>query len=140
MDPIKQLGASILDILTQVRENGGVVDYSKIETDEFLKFPEDGFYLHAKNGAGNVSDCRIYFESIDNYFPAKLSTRGEFSDLSTLEDFVSKLGAPMREIKSVRIPGAEPTLPGKAFQYGDKKIVAYTADGVSVSYIHIKSS
>ncbi|QEM80901.1 hypothetical protein [Halomonas binhaiensis] len=138
MDPIDLFEKDIMEILSELRESGGVVEYSQVEGDEFLKFPENGFYLHSKNGTGKISDCRIYFEGRDEYFPAKISTRGEFGELSTLDDFEAKLGSPIKEVRAVKIPGASPTLPGKVFEYDGKKITVYSSDGSSVSYIHIK--
>lgn len=138
MDPINFFGKDIMEALSELRAEGGVVEYSQIEGDEFLKFPESGFYVHSKNGTGKIFDCRIYFEGRDEYFPAKISTRGEFGELSTFGDFEAKFGSPVREVRAVKIAGAASTLPGKVFEYNGKKVTVYSSDGDLVAYIHVK--
>ena len=131
-------GRNVLELLAEQREEGKIVEYSKIEGDEFVKCPEDGFFLHAKNGNGLITDCRIYFESRDGYFEAAVNTRGEFGELNTVEQFENKFGPPTKEISAIQIPGAEPTLPGKIFNHGDKRLTVYSDNGIDVSYIHLK--
>lgn len=140
MVPTEYLGRNILELLSEIREERGVVEYSQIEGDEYLKFTECGYYLHSKNGTGEVSDCRIYFERRDNYFPAKISTRGKFGAFSTLGDFEVRFGPAVRDVRAIKIPGAEPTLPGKIFEIDGQRVTAYSSDGNMISYIHVKSA
>jgi hypothetical protein len=138
MDPISFFGRNIFHVLNEVRDQEKVVEYSQIEGDEFLKFSESGFYLHSKNGSGEIFDCRIYFVSRDGYFPANIPNRGLFGELENLGDFEKKFGRAVKEIRAVKIPGAEPTLPGKIFENDGKKITAYSSDGNLVDYVHVK--
>lgn len=140
MVPTDYFGQNMLNLLSDLRAKGGVVEYSQIERDEYLKFPDNGFYLHSKNGTGEVSDCRIYFEARDNYFPAQTSVRGKFEAFSTLEDFETGFGPAIRDVRAIQIPGAEPTLPGKIFEIDGQRVTAYSSDGNMVSYIHVKSA
>lgn len=140
MVPTEYLGRNILELLGEIRDEGGVVEYSQVEGDEYLKFPESGFYLHSKNGTGEVSDCRIYFEGRDNYFPAKISTRGKFGAFPTFGDFEAEFGPAVRDVRAMKIPGAEPTLPGKIFEIDGRRVTAYSSDGDNIAYIHVKSA
>lgn len=137
MNPTIFFGKQILKVLEEFRSSNGVIDYTKVEGDEFLKFLEDGYYLHSRNGTGEINNCRIYFESRDGYFPAKISSRGEFGECSTLADFEAKLGTSVKEIRAVKIPGAEPTLSGKFFKHHELTVKVYSSDGHTVSYIHL---
>jgi hypothetical protein len=138
MRPIEYLGRNILEVLSEVRRAGGVIEYSLIEGDEYIKFPEEGFFLHSMNGTGEISDCRIYFEGAQSYFPAKTAARGKFAALSNLEGFETVFGPAVRDIRAIKITGAEPTLPGKVYEVDGQKVTVYSADGHKVSYIHVK--
>lgn len=137
MDPTKFLGRRILDVLAQVRGNEAVVEYSKIEGDEFLKFPERGFYLHAKNDSGIIFDCRIYLVKDETYFSANDETRGVFALIKTIFDAERKFGASASEIKSIRIPTRPPTLPGRVFLDGDTMIKAFFDVDGQIRYFHV---
>lgn len=137
MDPTSFFGQNILAVLGKLRSAEEIVDYSKVEGDEFLKLPERGFYLHSKNGNGVIFDCRIYFVGDEEYFLSRDSVRGKFASISNISDLENMLGACVREIKSVRIPTRPPTLPGKEFVDGINTVKAFMADGENISYIHI---
>ena len=138
MVPTDFFGLNIIDVLQTFREREAVAAYSKIEGDEFLKLPEEGFYLQAKNRSGIVSSCRIYFENRDDFISAKLATRGVFSNLDTLADFARVFGPPVKDIRAIKIPGADPTLPGEMFVWDDKSVSVYCEYEDRVSYVQIR--
>ena len=61
----------ILEVLQDFKKIYPIVEFSHIEDDEFLKVPEEGFYLQASNGSNLISSYRIYIHPIDGYSSAK---------------------------------------------------------------------
>ena len=138
MDPTDFFGRDILSVLNQFRDGEKIVDYSKIEGDEFLKLLEKGFYLHSKNGNGKIFDCRIYFSAYEGYFPSESETRGDFAGVEKINDLGGLLGRHTREIRSIKIPGRPATLSGKEFHADGRIVTAFSEDGEHITYLHIK--
>ncbi len=138
MDLKRYLGKAIGLALDDLRDASDIVEYAKVERDEFVKLPELGFYLHATDGLSIVSGYRVYLEAVDDYWQASKEIRGEFGDIVTIDDLNRKLGKPIREVPSIRIPGRPQTLRGYWYAYCDVQVAAhYHADG-RVSYIQVK--
>lgn|SRR5690606_14561559 len=139
MELIKYFGQNILDVLTSLREKEHIVDYGKVERDEFLQLPECGYYFQAKNGVGKISDIRIFLEQHDGFFPSKSELRGKYDNVKNFADMNNLLGQPLKEIRSMKIPGTPPTLPGKQYSDGDFIVSAFSEDGENITFIHIKT-
>lgn len=137
MDPTDVFGEEIAAVLDRLRASEAVVDYAKVEGDEFLKLPERGFYLHARDGTGVVSDCRIYFVAADDYFPAGDEVRGRYRGIRAVADLENMLGPSVGEIRSVRIPTRPPTLPGREFVDGPLRVKAFFERPEEIRYIHV---
>lgn len=118
MVPTSYFGQAILSVLDQMRDDETVVEYAKIEGDEFLKLPEKGFYLHSKNGNGTIFDCRIYLRKDEEFFPADAEPLGKFASVDTVSDVEEILGKSTRSLRSISIPTRPPTLPGREFSDG----------------------
>ncbi len=140
MNLTEYFGRNITDVLLQLKKSNETISYAKIAHSEFVELPESGYYLQAKYGTGVISVFRLYFCAYNEFFPADISTRGEFGDLFTLKDFEERFGAAVKDVRAFKMPGAEPTLPGKLFKIEGKKITAYSSDGTTVAYIHVKST
>ena len=112
----KYLSKSIVSVLLEAIKDCDIVSYSKIELDQFLNFEEEGFYLQAKNGADEISDVRIYLLPDQEFYPASKSVLGYFSELRTIDLAREYFGEPTKTIRSLKIPGAEPTFPGLMFK------------------------
>ena len=141
MDLEKYLSKNILDVLTQFRLKFDLVDYVKIEEEEFLKLTEEGFYLHAQNGDGKISGVRIYFLNFDDYLAADIKTLEHYKKIMTVKSALKQYGEPLRKIRSIRIPPLPATLPGLAFEdsSGENIISIYfQPDEDQVTYAHIK--
>lgn len=138
MELNRYIGLSVDDALRLVKDSELIVSYGKIEGTEFIEVPEKGYYLQANDGSGIVSEYRIYFEQNGDYFPSSAGLRGPYSELITVSDAEVFFGPAIREIRSVRIPGAKPTLPGKAFVVDNVKIIIYTSDGTNITCLHRK--
>ena len=138
MEPISFIGKDILSVLNDLRSEE-IVDYAKTEGDEFLHLKEKGFYLHSKNSTGKIFDCRIYFVSHEDYFPARDISRGKFAGISSFSDMNNLIGPCERELRALNIPGRPPTLPGKQYVDGDFLISAFSDNGESITFIHVKT-
>ena len=139
MDPTNFFGRDILEVLSQLRAQEEIVDYSKIEGDEFLKLPEKGFYLHSKNGDGKRFDCRIYFSPYEEYCSSESKARGQFAGFKKINELEMLLGRHTREIRSIKIPGRPVTLSGKEFHDDGRIVTAFAKDGENITYLHIKT-
>lgn len=137
MDPTSYLGKTILSVLNDLRESEEIIDYSKVDGDEFLKLQEKGYYLHSKNGDGIIFDCRIYLAACDEYFPSATTARGKFASVVSIADLEELLGPSKHEIKSIRIPTRPPTLSGKEFVDGDRIVKAFYESEGEIRYLHI---
>jgi hypothetical protein len=91
-----------------------IVEYVKVEDDEFLKLPECGVYFHAGSD-GVIVACRVYYQASGEYFPADAETKTACADVETIEESIAKYGTPLRNVPSNRIPGKAPTSPGCEF-------------------------
>lgn len=132
------IGRKIIDVLQEIRASSRLILYEKTEGNEFVELPEDGIYFQSKNDTGIVSGFRIFLMNYEKYLSAKDNIKGRYSNLFVLEDFERRFGSPIRDIKAIKIPGSEPTFPGKAFVDNERLITAYYADNLSVAFIHIK--
>lgn len=137
MDLDDFFGKPILKVLEKFTKQYPVVDYSKVETDEFLKVAEQGFYLQAQNGNGVISSYRIYLKSYDNYYPADESIKTSYTNFQTVEKVKNKFGSDSSQIPSITIPGLNPTLPGIKYRYKDLELSFYYESN-SVVYIHVE--
>ncbi len=137
MDPTKFLGLDIMQVMQTFRTSEAVFDYVKADGHEFVNFLEQGFYLHAKSRNGVIFDCRIYFKCDEGFLESAAEVRGRFSAVAKIVDLERLLGAPIKEIRSFKIPGRPATRPGKEFLDGDLKVKAfYDTDG-AVIYLHL---
>lgn len=139
MDPTNFFGKNIVSVLEKLREEEDILEYSKIEGDEFIKLPEKGFYLHSKEGSGKIFDCRIYFYPYDGYFPSSNSVRGKFSEAVKLSHIEAILGEFVREIRSVKIPTRSPTLGGKEFRDNENIVTVFSEDGENITFLHVRA-
>lgn len=137
MEPTSFFGEEIISTLRKVRALEEVVQYEKIDGDEFVKVPEKGFYLHSKNGDGIIFDCRIYLVSMDGYYPAGDFVRGRFASAISISDVENMIGPSVREIRPIRIPTRPETLPGKVFNDGDYVLKFFLDDQDEIKYFHI---
>lgn len=137
MDPNKYLGCSILDVLGELRTAFPLVEYSKVEDDEFLKIPESGVYFHSKLG-GIIGAFRVYYSRCGDYYSASADVKKTCLPAVTVNDAFMLLGEPARSIPSVRIPGAAPTKPGYEFLKEGKVLTVYFEPDESIAYVHVK--
>ena len=140
MDLNKCLGESIIDTLSSLKSEFPIVEYSKVEDDEFIKFPEQGFFLHATNNTSVISQYRIYIKNSEEYFELAENINSKYRNASSLEELQKILGQPARAIPSIKIPGIEPTLPGfKFFDVDANRIVyAHYDNSGDIVYIHVE--
>lgn len=138
MDLINCLGVNLEDEFRKLKSKEPVIEYIKIEEDEFVKLPEKGFYLHSSDGSGIVTGLRVFFEACDGYAPASNELRGKYANIKTFDDLERFLGPCKKEIRVFEIPGTKPTLPGKLYRDNDIKVTGYSADGRNIAYLHIK--
>lgn len=136
MEPTSFFGEKIVSALTEIRKAEEMVEYDKVEGDEFVKLPEKGFYLHSKNGTGIIFDCRIYLVAMDDYFAATDFVRGKFATVNTISDVEAMIGPCVSEIRSIKIPTRPATLPGKLFSDGNH-ILKFFFDDDGIKYFHI---
>ena len=73
--PDDYLNGDIIAALKILRSLVEIIEYQKIESDEFLKLPELGICFHADN-SGEISDIRIYLKEADGFFAAEDNTVG----------------------------------------------------------------
>lgn|SRR5690606_6518235 len=138
MELDKYIGLAIEDALNIVRSTELVVNYGKIEGTEFIEVPEKGYYLQSNDGDGKISEYRVYFEKNGDFFPSSKELRGQYSGLLTISEAEALIGPAIKEIRSIKLPGAKPTMAGKAFVDGQSKIIFYTVDGVNITCLHRK--
>ena len=139
MDLTNYFGSNILEILSLLRSSETVVDYRKIEKDEFLHVPESGYYLQSKNGTGQISDLRFFFERHEEFFPLNDRLRGKYSSIKNFSDLEKLLGQEVRVIRAMKIPEAASTLPGKQYLDGEFVVTGYSKNEETITFIHIKS-
>ncbi|WP_124434784.1 hypothetical protein [Pseudomonas sp. R11-23-07] len=138
MDPNEYLNASLIDVLAEFRRDISIVEYVKVEGEEFLKLPEYGVYFQAGSD-GVIVAYRVYYQASDEYFPADAETKTACADIETIEESIAKYGAPLRNVPSVRIPGRAPTSPGCEFLVrGNAVTVHYDFDSKLVDYVHVR--
>ncbi|QPG04612.1 hypothetical protein IT774_10235 [Salinimonas marina] len=132
------LGVNIMAALGKLKNKIAMLEYVKIDSDEFLKAPESGFYLQSKDSSGVISGCRIFIKEDEPYLPASENLKGEYKNFRTLNDLEKKYGPAIKDIPSVKIPGVKPTLPGKKFEDGDVAILAHYSADKELVFIHLK--
>ncbi|QVN01881.1 hypothetical protein [Pseudomonas rhodesiae] len=138
MNPNKYLNVSLIDALAEFREDKSIVEYVKVEGDEFLKLPECGVYFQAGSD-GVIVAYRVYYQASDEYFPADDETKTACADVETIEESIAKYGTPLRNVPSIRIPGRAPTSPGCEFLVrGNTVTVHYDIDSKLVNYVHVR--
>ena len=140
MNPNDYVGRSLVDLLVELKNAFPLVEYTKIEDDEFLKLPECGVYFQA-GSEGHIVAYRVYYQAVGEYFPATVETKKACFWISTVEDSIALFGPPVRDVPSIRIPGVPSTSPGYEFLM-DGRVVAvhYDADSRLVKYIHVKKT
>jgi hypothetical protein len=114
VDPDEYMGCDVIVALQKIKPFVDLIEYHKIEDDEFLKLPELGISFHA-GGNSELSDFRVYLIGRDEFYAAKDSVVNKYLISRKIDDAVVELGEVFRDIPSIKIPGARPTLPGKAF-------------------------
>jgi len=137
MSPNDYIGRPILDLLTYFKSLAPLVEYTKIEDDEFLKLPELGVYFQAGSN-GTVLAYRVYHQSVGEYYPASPETRNACFGIQSLDDAVRLFGPPIRVIPSVSIPGVAATSPGQMFNAGNNRVVSVYHDADSIRYVQVK--
>ena len=63
MDLNKFFDEPVIATLSSLKSEFPIVEYSKVEDDEFIKFPEQGFYLQSTNNTSVISQYRIYIKN-----------------------------------------------------------------------------
>lgn len=136
----KFLGKPIIATLSSLKSEFSIVEYSKVEGDEFIKLPEQGFYLQSRNNASIISDYRLYIQPSEQYFELAQNISDKYRDVLNIEELQKMLGQPSRTIASLKISGTKPTLPGFKFLDVDANLIisAYYDVSGNVVYIHIK--
>ncbi|MCQ3031995.1 hypothetical protein NLO88_15150 [Pseudomonas syringae] len=125
-------------VLSEAKEKYSIIEYSKVEGDQFLKFPELGFYFQAAED-GLITAFRIFFTDLDGYFPASMETRGDYADLKSVIDITKAMGEPLKEIPSIRIPSLAPTCPGLQYLRGDRFVSFYYDERSGViRFVHVR--
>lgn len=140
MDLNKFFGESIIATLSRLKSEFPIVEYSKIEDDEFIKFPEQGFYLHSTDNTSVISQYRIYIKNSEEYFELAKNINSKYRNAFSLEELQKVLGQPTSSIPSIKIPGIEPTLPGFKFFDVDANLIVYAHydNSGDLVYIHVK--
>ncbi|MDU9393743.1 hypothetical protein [Pseudomonas sp. zfem002] len=137
MNPNDYMGRPLLDLVAHFKRSIPLVEYSKIDDDEFLKLPEQGVYFQAGSDS-IVRAYRVYYQAVGEYFPADTETRYSCFGIVTVDDAVRLFGQPVRVIPSVRIPTRPPTNPGYLFDAGDERTVSVYHEADVIICIHVK--
>jgi len=116
-------------VFASLKNNEDVINYEKIDQDDFVILPEKGFSLQSGPFLETVSDIRVYLLAKEDFFPIDRELLGDFKNVNTLADLHSLIGPKIMDIKSVNIPGLGPTLPGAKYLWGDISVSAYVNDG-----------
>lgn len=138
MEAIKYLGLDFEAVLTKMRAEEELLDYSKIEGFEFLMLKEKGFFLTSVDGVRVITSCKLYFVEEDGYFPAKNSVRGKYSNIKSFEDIEKLLGPSIKVYRGLKIPGRPPMLPSREYEDGNYLVSAAAKNGTEITYISIK--
>ncbi|MCC3344688.1 hypothetical protein [Psychrobacter sanguinis] len=140
MDLNKFFDEPVIATLCSLKSEFPIVEYSKVEDDEFIKFPEQGFYLHSTDNTSVISQYRIYIKSLEEYFELAENINSRYSEASSIEELQKLLGQPTNAIASIRIPSIEPTLPGFKFFDVDANLTVYAHYDASgdIIYIHVE--
>lgn len=139
MNPNDHLNRYVIDLLADFKKEFSLVEYTKIEGDEFLKLPECGVYFQAGSD-GVVVAYRVYYQAVGDYFPATDETKKACFGIATIEDSIACFGQPVRNVPSIRIPGIAPTSPGYEFLTEGRMVtVYYDANSRVVICVHVKS-
>lgn len=135
VDPDEYMGSDVIAALQKIKPFVDLIEYHKIEDDEFLKLPELGVSFHA-GGNSELSGFRLYLVGRDEFYAAKDSVVNKYLISRKIDDAVVELGEVFRDIPSIKIPGARPTLPGKAFvKNGCALTLYYDEHGEIVSVV-----
>lgn len=138
MNPNKYINTPLIEALEDFRKNVSIVEYAKVENDEFLKLPECGVYFQAGDD-GVIVGYRVYYQAVGEYYPASAETKKACVDLENIEAATAHFGTPSRDVPSIKIPGRAPTNPGCEFMVREQVVtVYYDAESRLVSYIHVK--
>lgn len=137
MNPNDYIGRPLIEVFTEFRSVVPLMDYAKVEGDEFLKLPEQGVYFQAAE-SGVLIAYRVYYKPTNEYFSAAPDTKAACFGIAVVDDAVELFGPPSRDIPSVRIPGVPPTLPGHEFRADSNKLVSIFYSLNEIVYIHVK--
>ena len=138
MNPNDYVGRPLIGLLMELKDAFPLVEYTKVEHDEFLKLPECGVYFQA-GSEGVVVAYRVYYQAVGEYYPATVETKKACCGITTVEDSVAFFGQPVRDVPSIRIPGVAPTSPGYEFLTDGRVVtVCYDANSRLVTYVHVK--
>ncbi len=139
MDINNLLGKSIITTLSDLKTKFAIVEYSKIEDDEFIKLPEEGCFFQAINNTSIISSYRIYIQSSDGYFSLSENFRSKYENISSIDEMKKLLGNSICSIPSIQIPGIDPTLPGEQFLDSNLNVFAHYDNTGSLVYVHINA-
>ena len=138
MDLNKFLGEPIIPTLSSLKAEFPIVEYSKVEGDEFIKLPEQGFYLHAPNDKSIITGYRLYLEPYGEYFSLDSNVVSKYRYIETVNDMINLIGQPVKANPTIKIPGMEKTLPGYLFIDSNLKVTVYYNVQNKVQYINVK--
>ncbi|BBN63833.1 hypothetical protein AL064_21075 [Pseudomonas syringae pv. syringae] len=138
MSPDMQLNRKIEEVFLELKSIFPIVEYSKVEDDQFLKIPESGIYFQSSDD-GFIEAYRVYCVRFDGYFPADPELKGKYFNINSGADALRELGEPLRNIPSIRIPGIAPTSPGYQF-IADVGFVSfyYDPDTDIIRFFHVR--
>ncbi|WNF47050.1 hypothetical protein RHP75_01025 [Pseudomonas sp. SG20056] len=117
--PDDYLNGDIIAALKTLRSLIEIIEYQKIESDEFLKLPELGICFHADN-SGEISDIRIYLKEADGFFAAEDHIVNNYLLSRSIAEATIELGGIYKDIPSIRIPGMPNTHPARKFAINSK--------------------
>ncbi|EGH42528.1 hypothetical protein ALQ93_200231 [Pseudomonas syringae pv. pisi] len=72
MNPDMQLNRKVEEVFLEYKNIFPIVEYSKVEGDQFLKIPESGIYFQSSDD-GFIEAYRVYCVRFDGYFRLILS-------------------------------------------------------------------
>ncbi|MET3456144.1 hypothetical protein [Pseudomonas kilonensis] len=93
MNPNDYVGRPVIDLLAELKDVLPLVEYTKVECDEFLKLPECGVYFQAGN-EGVVVAYRVYYQAVGEFIPLLLKQRKHVLGLRPLRTQLLSLANP----------------------------------------------
>jgi hypothetical protein len=138
MSVVDYLGRRLDDVFLEIRSAYPVMEFQKIEQDCFVEVPEAGFFVQARGGSETITDARVYRVAHGKYLGAEYALLGDFVGIPTLEACKREYGEPAKVIRSAPISDGRPTLPGMAFECGNRRLIAYSENMQDIVCFHLK--